>query len=40
MMRLLLLYGVNCTTHIWDYINPYLKSFEMDYVEYPHDVIL
>lgn len=36
----MLLYGVNCTKHIWDYINPYLKNFEIDYVEYPHDVTL
>lgn len=37
-MRLMMLYGVNCTKHIWDYINPYLKNFEIDYVEYPHEV--
>lgn len=37
-MRLMMLYGVNCTKHIWDYINPYLSNFEIDYVEYPHDV--
>ncbi len=35
-----MLYGVNCTKHIWDYINPYLRNFEIDYVEYPHDVTL
>lgn len=34
----MILYGVNCTKHIWDYINPYLINFEIDYVEYPHDV--
>ena len=39
-MRLMMLYGVNCTKHIWDYINPYLRNFEIDYVEYPHDVTL
>ena len=36
----MMLYGVNCTKHIWDYINPYLRNFEIDYVEYPHDVTL
>lgn len=39
-MRLMILYGINCTKHIWDYINPYLSNFEIDYVEYPHDVTL
>lgn len=39
-MRVMMLYGVNCTKHIWDYINPYLRNFEIDYVEYPHDVTL
>ena len=39
-MRLMMLYGVNCTKHIWDYINPYLRNFKIDYVEYPHDVTL
>lgn len=37
-MRLMLLYGVNCTNDIWDYLNPYLRNFEIDYVEYPHEV--
>ena len=37
-MKLLLLYGVNCTKEIWDYINPYFLDFEVDYVEYPHEV--
>ena len=39
-MRLMLLYGVNCTKDIWEYINPYLRNFEIDYVEYPHEVTL
>lgn len=39
-MRLMMLYGVNCTKHIWDYIDPYLRNFEIDYVEYPHDITL
>ena len=39
-MRLMMLYGVNSTKHIWDYINPYLSNFEVDYVEYPHEVTL
>lgn len=37
-MRLLILYGVNCTKDIWRYINPYLRNFEIDYVEYPHEI--
>ncbi|MGL5086427.1 MAG: alpha/beta fold hydrolase [Clostridium sp.] len=37
-MRLLMLYGVNCTNEIWNYLKPYLKSFEDDYVEYPHEI--
>ena len=36
----MLLYGVNCTKDIWEYINPYLRNFEIDYVEYPHEVTL
>lgn len=39
-MRLLILYGVNCTKDIWNVIDPYLKEFEIDYVEYPHEVTL
>lgn len=39
-MRLMVLYGVNCTKDIWKYINPYLINFEIDYVEYPHEVTL
>lgn len=39
-MRLMILYGVNCTKGIWDYINPYLGNFEVDYVEYPHEVTI
>lgn len=31
----MMLYGVNCTKDIWNYINPYLRTFEIDYVEYP-----
>lgn len=38
MMRLMLLYGVHCTKDIWADIAPYLSSFEIDYVEYPHEV--
>lgn len=37
-MRLMMLYGVNCTKAIWNYLNPYLASFEIDYVEYPHEI--
>jgi pimeloyl-ACP methyl ester carboxylesterase len=39
-MRILILNGVNCTKKIWDYISPYLDRFEVDYVEYPHDITL
>ncbi|WP_160679808.1 alpha/beta hydrolase [Clostridium sp. C8-1-8] len=39
-MRLLMLYGVNCTNKIWDYFKSYLEDFEVDYVEYPHDITL
>lgn len=37
-MRLLMLYGVHCTKEIWNYLSPYFCDFEMDYVEYPHEV--
>lgn len=37
-MRLMMLYGINCTKDIWNYINPYLSDFDIDYVEYPHKV--
>lgn len=37
-MRFMLLYGVNCTKDIWNYMDPYLSDFEIDYVEYPHEV--
>lgn len=37
-MRLLMLYGVNCTRKIWNYLNPFLENYEIDYVEYPHEV--
>lgn len=37
-MRLLMLYGVNCTNKVWDYLKPYLSEYEIDYVEYPHEI--
>ncbi|MBE5961570.1 MAG: alpha/beta hydrolase [Lachnospiraceae bacterium] len=37
-MKLLMLYGVNCTKDIWNEFSPYLKKYEVDYVEYPHEV--
>lgn len=37
-MRLLMLYGVNCTVEIWENMKPYLADYEIDYVEYPHEV--
>ena len=39
-MKLLILYGVNCTKEIWNQLDSYLKEYEADYVEYPHDVTL
>lgn len=36
--RLLLLYGVNCTDKVWDSLRPYLKKYEVDYVQYPHEI--
>jgi len=35
-----MLYGVSCTTKTWDYLKPYLNRYEVDYVEYPHELIL
>ena len=37
-MRLMMLYGVNCTKDVWNHIVPYFKNFEIDYVEYPHEI--
>jgi pimeloyl-ACP methyl ester carboxylesterase len=39
-MRLLMLYGVNCTNKVWDSFKPYLSEYEVDYVEYPHEITL
>lgn len=39
-MKLLVLYGVNCTKEIWNQLDLYLKEYEIDYVAYPHDVTL
>lgn len=39
-MKLLMLYGVNCTKEIWYQINPYFKEYDIEYVSYPHDVTL
>lgn len=39
-MKLMMLYGVNCKKEIWNTIKPYLKDYEIDYVEYPHEVTL
>jgi len=33
-MKLLFLYGVNCTRKVWDRIIPYLSKYEIDFVEY------
>lgn len=33
-----MLYGVNCTKDVWNHIVPYFKNFEIDYVEYPHEI--
>ena len=37
-MRLMMLYGVNCTKDVWNHRVPYFKNFEIDYVEYPHEI--
>lgn len=37
-MRLLMLYGVNCTNKVWDYLKSYLSEYEINYVEYPHKI--
>lgn len=37
-MKLMMLYGVNCTIDIWNNVSPYLKKHEIDYVEYPHEI--
>lgn len=37
-MRILLLYGVNCTSKIWDNLRQYLSSYEVTCVEYPHEI--
>lgn len=39
-MKLLFLYGMNCTKKVWDKLNPYFSDDEIDYVEYPHDILL
>lgn len=39
-MKVMMLYGVNCKKEIWNDIKPYLKDYEIDYVEYPHKVTL
>lgn len=39
-MKLLMLYGVNCTINVWDGLAPYLKDYEVDYVEYPHELTM
>ena len=31
-MRLLMLYGVNCATKVWDCLKPYLDKYEVDHV--------
>ena len=37
-MRILMLYGVNCTKEIWGELNTHLSDYEVDYVEYPHEI--
>ena len=37
-MRILILYGVNCTKEIWGELNTHLSDYEVDYVEYPHEI--
>lgn len=38
-MRLLMLYGVNCNKTVWDSMKPFLQQHDIDYVEYPHEII-
>jgi len=38
--KLLLLYGVCCTKRVWDDLAPYFAEYELDYVEYPHEMTL
>jgi pimeloyl-ACP methyl ester carboxylesterase len=38
--KLLLLYGLRCTKRVWDDLAPYFVEYEVDYVEYPHEVTL
>jgi len=37
-MKVLLLYGVNCTKKVWRTLIPYLDQYDTEYVEYPHEV--
>lgn len=37
-IKILMLYGVNCTKQIWDRLIPYLEDYEIDFVEYPHSL--
>lgn len=37
-MKILCLYGVNCTKEIWADLAPYLEKYDVDYVEYPHNI--
>lgn len=39
-MKVLMLYGVNCREIVWQNLKPYLKNYEIDYVEYPHEITL
>lgn len=39
-MKLLMLYGVNCTAQVWANLKPYLSKYETVYVEYPHELTL
>lgn len=39
-MKLLMLYGINCTKDIWNYLNPYLAEYDIEYVMYPHDIMI
>ena len=38
--RLLLLYGVRCNRSVWDDLVPYLADYDLDIVEYPHEVTM
>lgn len=39
-MKGLVLCGAKCNSGIWDLVKPQLSDLELDYVDYPHDVLM